>query len=67
MPYASTRYAAALIQRHPRLDLAEHQFAVEAVVRSAADGYTLLAIGVANAIKATLHDQLNFIRDTKQL
>jgi len=26
-----------------------------------------LAIGVANAIKATLHDQLNFIRDTKQL
>src|SRR6516162_6186052 len=37
----------------------------EAVVRSPADGYTLLLVGVPNAINATLYDKLNFnlIRD----
>jgi tripartite-type tricarboxylate transporter receptor subunit TctC len=37
----------------------------EAVVRAAADGYTLLMVAPANAIDATLHDKLsyNFIRD----
>jgi tripartite-type tricarboxylate transporter receptor subunit TctC len=39
--------------------------AVEAVIRSAADGYTLLTIGPSNAANATLYDKLsfNFIRD----
>ena len=39
--------------------------ATEAVVRSAPDGHTLLAITPANAINATLYDNLNFnfIRD----
>jgi tripartite-type tricarboxylate transporter receptor subunit TctC len=37
----------------------------EAVVRAAADGYTLLLVGAPNAISATLYDKLNFnfIRD----
>jgi tripartite-type tricarboxylate transporter receptor subunit TctC len=37
----------------------------ESVVRAAADGYTLLLVGVTNAINATLYDRLNFnfIRD----
>jgi tripartite-type tricarboxylate transporter receptor subunit TctC len=37
----------------------------EAVVRAAPDGYTLLLVGVPNAINATLYDKLNFhfIRD----
>src|SRR6266576_1850290 len=37
----------------------------EAVVRAAADGYTLLLVTVANAFNATLYDKLNFnfIRD----
>ena len=37
----------------------------EAVVRAAADGYTLLLVTAANAINATLYDKLNFnfIRD----
>jgi len=37
----------------------------EAVVRAPADGYTLLLVGVPNAINATLYDKLNFnfIRD----
>jgi tripartite-type tricarboxylate transporter receptor subunit TctC len=37
----------------------------EAVVRSPADGYTLLLCGVFNAINATMYDKLNFnfIRD----
>jgi tripartite-type tricarboxylate transporter receptor subunit TctC len=37
----------------------------EAVVRSPADGYTLLSIGPGSAINATLYDKLNFnfIRD----
>ena len=37
----------------------------EAVVRAPADGYTLLLVGTANAINATLYDKLNFnfIRD----
>jgi tripartite-type tricarboxylate transporter receptor subunit TctC len=37
----------------------------EAVVRAPADGHTLLMIGVANAINATLYEKLNFnfIRD----
>jgi tripartite-type tricarboxylate transporter receptor subunit TctC len=37
----------------------------EAVVRTAPDGYTLLLVGVPNAINATLYDKLNFhfIRD----
>ena len=39
--------------------------AAEAVVRSPADGYTLLMISAANAFNATLYDRLsfNFIRD----
>jgi tripartite-type tricarboxylate transporter receptor subunit TctC len=39
--------------------------ATEAVVRAPADGYTLLLVGVWNAINATLYDKLNFnfIRD----
>src|SRR5215467_3431669 len=37
----------------------------EAVVRAPADGYTLLMIGTANAINATLYEKLNFnfVRD----
>ena len=37
----------------------------EAVVRAPPDGYTLLLVGAANAINATLYDKLNFnfIRD----
>jgi tripartite-type tricarboxylate transporter receptor subunit TctC len=37
----------------------------EAVVRAPSDGYTLLMVGVYNAINATLYDKLNhnFIRD----
>jgi tripartite-type tricarboxylate transporter receptor subunit TctC len=37
----------------------------EAVVRAPADGYTLLLVGVPNAINASLYDKLNFnfIRD----
>jgi tripartite-type tricarboxylate transporter receptor subunit TctC len=34
--------------------------ATEAVARAAADGYTLLLIGGANTINATLFDKLNF-------
>ncbi len=39
--------------------------ATEAVVRAAADGYTLLLVAPANAINATLYEKLNynFIRD----
>jgi tripartite-type tricarboxylate transporter receptor subunit TctC len=39
--------------------------ATEAVVRAAADGYTLLLVNTANAINATLYDKpnFNFIRD----
>jgi tripartite-type tricarboxylate transporter receptor subunit TctC len=39
--------------------------AAEAVVRSPADGYTLLLVGATNAINATLYDKLNFnfVRD----
>src|SRR5215217_1185512 len=37
----------------------------EAVVRAAADGYTLLLIGSYNAVNATFYDKLNynFLRD----
>src|SRR5262245_47760175 len=39
--------------------------ATEAVVRAAADGYTLLLVHASNAFNATLYDKLNFnfIRD----
>jgi Tripartite tricarboxylate transporter family receptor len=33
----------------------------EAVVRAPADGYTLLMVGVPNAINATLYEKLNFV------
>jgi tripartite-type tricarboxylate transporter receptor subunit TctC len=44
---------------------ASGNIATEAVVRSPADGYTLLLVGSFNAINATLYDKLNFnfIRD----
>src|SRR5512132_1945106 len=44
---------------------AASNIAVEAVVRSPADGYTLFLVAPANAINATLYDRLpfNFIRD----
>ncbi len=44
---------------------ANTNLATEAVVRSPADGYTLLLVGPSNAINATISDKLNynFIRD----
>jgi tripartite-type tricarboxylate transporter receptor subunit TctC len=44
---------------------ANTNLAAEAVVRSPADGYTLLLTGPSNAINATIYDKLNynFIRD----
>src|SRR5512132_3505647 len=41
------------------------QYRIEAVVRSPADGYTLLVVGTTAAINATLFEKLNyyFIRD----
>ena len=44
---------------------ASTNIATESVVRSAADGYTLLFCGVSSAINATLYENLpfNFIRD----
>jgi tripartite-type tricarboxylate transporter receptor subunit TctC len=44
---------------------AASNIATEAVVRAPADGYTLLVVNPANAISATLYDNLNlnFIRD----
>ena len=35
--------------------------ATEAVVRSAPDGYTLLAVTASNAINATLYEKMNFV------
>ena len=35
--------------------------AAEAVVRAEPDGYTLLLVSAANAISATLYDNLNFV------
>ena len=45
--------------------LAGGNIATEAVVRAPSDGYTLLLVGSANAINATLYDELkfNFLRD----
>jgi len=44
---------------------ANSNIGTEAVVRAAADGYTLLLVTASNAINATLYDKLgfNFIRD----
>lgn len=39
---------------------ASGNIATEAVVRAAADGYTLLLVGPANAINASLYEKLNF-------
>jgi tripartite-type tricarboxylate transporter receptor subunit TctC len=51
-----------LIENRPG---AGSNIATEAVVRAAADGYTLLLVTVSNAFNATLYDKLNFnfIRD----
>ena len=45
---------------------AASNIATEAVVRAPGDGYTLLVVNPANAISATLYDNLkfNFVRDT---
>jgi len=45
---------------------ASSNLATEAVIRAAADGYTLLLGGTVNAVNATLYEKLsfNFIRDT---
>src|SRR6516165_7698139 len=53
----------AIYHREPTC--AGSNIATEAVVRAAADGYTLLYVTTANAINATLYDKLNFnfIRD----
>ena len=44
---------------------ASSNIATEAVVRAPADGYTLLMVGPANAINASIYDDLkfNFLRD----
>ena len=44
---------------------AASNIAVETVVHAPADGYTLLIVGLANAVNASLYDKLNFdfIRD----
>jgi tripartite-type tricarboxylate transporter receptor subunit TctC len=39
---------------------AASNIAAEAVVRSPRDGYTLLSVGVPNAVNATVYDKLNF-------
>jgi tripartite-type tricarboxylate transporter receptor subunit TctC len=35
----------------------------ESVVRAASDGYTLLLVGLSNAMNATLYKKLNFIHE----
>ena len=44
---------------------AGNSIGTEAVIRAAADGYTLLLCGISNAVNATTYDKLNydFIRD----
>jgi tripartite-type tricarboxylate transporter receptor subunit TctC len=37
--------------------------ATEAVIRALPDGYTLLLVGISQAVNGTLYDKLNFIRD----
>ena len=51
-----------VIENHPG---AATNVATEVVARASADGYTLLFVGLSNAITAILHDELNFnfIRD----
>jgi tripartite-type tricarboxylate transporter receptor subunit TctC len=53
---------ALVIENRPG---ANSNMGTEAVVRAAPDGYTLLMVGIANAINATSYDKLNFnfIRD----
>src|SRR5262245_47233587 len=57
--FAANRFASARRTRRPR------NVGTEAAVRAAPDGYTLLYVVTANAISATLFDNLkfNFIRD----
>ena len=61
--WLSERLGQPFIVREPagRRD----QYRTEVVVHAPADGYTLLLIGTANAINATLYEKLNFnfIRD----
>src|SRR5512146_2407773 len=63
---AARLMAQALSERFGRPFVVENKpgagtnIAVEAVINSKADGYTLLLVGAPNAINATLYKNLNF-------